>query len=46
MVKHMSTEQNATQWIDSQVQRQMGKSRKSIRHARSCRQGERCQRPL
>jgi hypothetical protein len=44
----MSTEQNPTQWIDSQIQRQIGanKSRKSIRLARSRRQGECRERPL
>ena len=41
MVNHMSIEQNATQWIDSQIQRQTGatESRKSINHARSRRRG-------
>ena len=44
----MSIEQNPTQWIDAQVQRQVGgnKSRKSIRNARSRRQGDRSDRPL
>jgi hypothetical protein len=43
MVNHMSIEQNATQWIDSQIQT---KSRKSINHARSRRRSERRERPL
>jgi hypothetical protein len=40
---HMSIEQNPTQWVDSQVQRQTGatNSRKSARLARSRRQGDR-----
>jgi hypothetical protein len=44
----MSTEQNATQWIESQIQRQTGaaKSRKSINQVRSRLQGERRQRHL
>jgi hypothetical protein len=44
----MSIEQNATQWIDSEIQRQTGaaKSRKSINQVRSRRQGERRQRHL
>jgi hypothetical protein len=44
----MSIEQNPTQWIDSQIQRQTGatKSRKSINQVRSRRQGERRQRHL
>jgi hypothetical protein len=44
----MSIEQNPTQWIDSQIQRQRGatKSRKSINLARSRRQGERRERHL
>jgi hypothetical protein len=46
MVNHMSIEQNSTQWIDSQVQRQIGKNRKSISHRRSRRQGERREQPL
>ena len=48
MVNHMSIEQNATQWVDSQIQRQIGatKSRKSINHPRSRRRGERRERPL
>ena len=44
----MSIEQNPTQWIDSQVQRQTGaaNTRKSTRLARSRRQGDRRERPL
>jgi hypothetical protein len=44
----MSIEQNATQWIDSQVRRQIGtlKSRKSVSLARSRRSGELREYPL
>ena len=45
---HMSIEQNPTQWVDSQVQRETGAAngRKSARLARSRRQGDRRERPL
>jgi hypothetical protein len=48
MENHMSLEQNPTQWIDSQVQRQTAstKTRKSMRIARSRRQADRRDRPL
>jgi hypothetical protein len=43
---HMSTEQNAMQWIDSQVQRQIGKGRKSTNITRSRRKSDRFEGPL
>jgi hypothetical protein len=48
MVHHMSIEQNATQWIESQIRRQTGatKSRRSINYAQSRRRGEGRERPL
>jgi hypothetical protein len=44
---HMSIEQNSTQWVDSQVKRQIGsQSRKTTRQARLRRQGEQREQPL
>jgi hypothetical protein len=43
----MSIEQNSTQWVDSQVKRQIGsQSRKTTRQARLRRQGEQREQPL
>jgi len=43
----MSIAQNSTQWVDSQVKRQIGsQSRKTTRQARLRRQGEQREQPL
>jgi hypothetical protein len=44
---HMSIAQNSTQWVDSQVKRQIGsQSGKTTRQARLRRQGEQREQPL